>query len=129
MYIASFIMFCIQFSAGCNSNTKQKSVNHSTNLITVMTIHVINLENETCAYISEDAGADIHRNKCFHMIAFHAAHIIHSGSSLCVNVITYCLAKYLQIPYNTRCCKRFKLIGYMFLACMYATTQNKHCDY
>ena len=41
--------------------------------------------------ISEDAETDIHRKKRFHMIAFHAAHIIHSGSSLCVSVITYYL--------------------------------------
>ena len=28
----------------------------------------------------------------------------------------YCLTKYLQIPYNTSCCNRFKLLGHIFLA-------------
>ena len=38
------------------------------------------------SYIYGDTGTDIHLKKCFHMIAFHAAHIIGFGSSLCINV-------------------------------------------
>ena len=34
------------------------------------------------------------------------------------------LKKYLQIHYITSCCNHFKLVGHVFLASIYATTQS-----